>query len=29
MNRGEFVGCPECYGYNWNKQTKELEINEE
>lgn len=28
MNRGEFVGCPECYGYNWNKQTKELEINE-
>lgn len=29
MNRGEFVGCPECYGHNWNKQTKELEINEE
>ena len=29
MNRGEFVGCPKCYGYNWNKQTKELEINEE
>lgn len=29
MNRVEFVGCPKCYGYNWNKQTKELEVNEE
>jgi DNA invertase Pin-like site-specific DNA recombinase len=29
MTRGEFVGCPKCYGYNWNKETKELEINEE
>lgn len=29
MKRGEFVGNVKCYGYNWNKQTKELEINEE
>jgi DNA invertase Pin-like site-specific DNA recombinase len=29
MKRGEYVGYSECYGYNWNKQTKELEVNEE
>lgn len=29
MKRGEYVGFAECYGFNWNKQTKELEINEE
>lgn len=26
MKRGEIVGFPKCYGYNWNKETKELEI---
>lgn len=29
MKRGEFVGFVECYGFTWNKITKELEINEE
>ena len=29
MKRGEYVGNVGCYGYNWNKDTKELEINEE
>ena len=29
MKRGEYIGFAECYGFNWNKQTKELEINEE
>lgn len=29
MKRGEFIGRVECYGYTWNKQTKELTINEE
>lgn len=28
MKRGEVVGCPNCYGYNWNSETKQLEINE-
>lgn len=27
MKRGEAVGRCECYGYNWNKETKQLEIN--
>lgn len=29
MKRGEYVGNVGCYGYTWNKQTKQLEINEE
>ena len=29
MKRGEAVGRCECYGYTWNKETKNLEINEE
>ena len=29
MKRGEAVGRCECYGYTWNKETKQLEINEE
>lgn len=29
MKRGEPVGNQNCYGYIWNSQTKELEINEE
>lgn len=29
MKRGEPVGNQNCYGYVWNEQTKELEINEE
>lgn len=29
MKRGEYVGCPKCYGYKLNKETKELEIVEE
>lgn len=29
MKRGEPCGKAECYGYIWNKITKELEINEE
>lgn len=29
MKRGEYVGCPKCYGYKLNKETKELEIIEE
>lgn len=29
MKRGEYVGSPDCYGYDWNKETKQLEINEE
>ncbi len=29
MKRGEIVGNPACYGFIWNKETKELEINEE
>lgn len=29
MKRGEFISNAGCYGYNWNKQTKELEINDE
>lgn len=29
MKRGEYVGCPECYGYDWNKEAKTLEINTE
>ena len=29
MKRGEVVGNPACYGYVWNKEAKELEINEE
>ena len=29
MKRGEYVGFAECYGFTWNKITKELEINEE
>ena len=29
MKRGEYIGTANCYGYNWNKQTKKLEINEE
>jgi len=29
MKRGEPVGNQNCYGYIWNGQTKELEINEE
>ena len=28
MKRGECVGNPACYGFIWNKETKELEINE-
>ena len=28
MKRGEPVGNQNCYGYIWNEQTKELEINE-
>ena len=28
MKRGEPVGNQNCYGYIWNNQTKELEINE-
>ena len=29
MKRGEYVGRPNPYGYNWNKDTQELSINEE
>ncbi len=29
MKRGEYIGYAECYGFKWNKITKELEINEE
>lgn len=29
MKRGEYIGFVECFGFNWNKHTKELEINEE
>lgn len=29
MKRGEPVGNQNCYGYIWNEQIKELEINEE
>ena len=29
MKRGEYVGCPECYGYDWNKEAKTLEVNTE
>lgn len=29
MKRGEPVGNQNCYGYIWNEETKELEINEE
>ena len=29
MKRGEYVGSPDCYGYDWNKETKQLDINEE
>ena len=29
MKNGEPVGRPNPYGYNWNKETKQLEINEE
>ena len=29
MKRGEYIGYAECFGFNWNKETKELEINEE
>lgn len=29
MKRGEFVGKANPYGYNWIKETKSLEINEE
>ncbi len=29
MKRGEYVGCPKCYGYKLNKETKELEVIEE
>ena len=28
MKRGEACGNPECYGFIWNKETQELEINE-
>ena len=28
MKRGEYIGFAQCYGFTWNKQTKELEINE-
>ena len=28
MKRGEPCGQARCYGYNWNKETQELEINE-
>ena len=28
MKRGEFTGRVECYGYNWNKINKDLEIDE-
>lgn len=27
--RGELIGCPLCYGYDYNNETKELTINEE
>ena len=29
MKRGEYVGLPNPYGYDWNKVTQELTINEE
>lgn len=29
MKRGEACGNPECYGFIWNKEKQELEINEE
>lgn len=29
MKRGEYVGRANPYGYNWNKETQELSINEE
>lgn len=29
MKRGEPVGCARCYGYHFNKETKEFEIVEE
>lgn len=29
FKRGEFTGRQGCYGYNWNKETKTLEINPE
>ena len=28
MKRGELVGTKACYGYTWNSDTKQLEINE-
>lgn len=28
MKRGELVGSKACYGYTWNKETQQLEINE-
>ena len=29
MKRGEYVRSPDGYGYDWNKETKQLDINEE
>ena len=29
MKRGEACGKADCYGFDWNKETQELEINEE
>ena len=29
MKRGEYVGSPDCYGFTWNKETKQLDINKE
>ncbi len=29
MKRGEFISNAGCYGFNWNKLTKNIEINEE
>jgi len=29
MKRGEMIGIGRLYGYIWNKETKELEVNEE
>jgi len=29
MKRGEIINGSTCYGFDWNKETKELEINEE
>lgn len=28
MEKGELIGNPSCYGFRWNKETKELEIYE-